>query len=305
MVTRVRIATRKSPLALAQAEEVQLRLKQAWPELEVELLPMTSSGDRMLDRSLAEIGGKSLFTKELDEALLEGNAEIAVHSMKDVQTVLPDGLTLGCMLPREDARDMLVGDDISSIADLPEGIRIGTSSLRRAAQMKILRPDVEIVPFRGNVQTRIDKLRRGVADATLLAVAGLNRLGALDAPGFLLETHECLPAVAQAAIGVECREDDNEILGLLEPLNDAVTTVAVTCERAFLKALGGSCRSPIAGYAELNGAEIRFKGLIANPDGSEHYDIKLRGDAYEAEALGIRAAEEILAKAGDGFMESF
>lgn len=293
---KIRIGTRKSPLALAQAEEVARRLQAHWPEQEVELVKITTSGDRFLDRPLADIGGKGLFTKEIEEALLDGSIDIAVHSMKDMPTALPDGLTIGCMLEREDVRDMLIIDGARSLAELPQGARIGTSSLRRSVQLQILRPDISIVPFRGNVQTRIEKLKAGKADATLLAVAGLNRLGIMDAPGFVLEIEDCLPAVAQGAIGIECREHDNAILGLLDPLNDAATTIAVSCERAFLNVLDGSCRTPIAGYARLNGAQLQFSGFMATPDASQHHTIKAQGSLRDAEAIGQQAARELRAK---------
>jgi len=298
----IRIGTRKSPLALAQAEEVSNRLRAAWPELETELVKITTSGDRFIDRPLADIGGKGLFTKEIEEALLAGDIDIAVHSMKDMPTLLPDGLTIGCMMEREDPRDMLIADDVRSLADLPKAARIGTSSLRRAAQLLMLRPDLVIVPFRGNVETRIEKLKAGKAGATMLAVAGLNRLGIMDAPGFVLDIHECLPAVAQGAVGIECREHDAEILGLLEPLNDPATAIAVSCERAFLKELDGSCRTPIAGYARLNGSEIHFSGLIAKPDGSAHHKIDLFGGISDALKLGKDAGEAVYSKAGSGFI---
>ena len=290
-ITKIRIGTRKSPLALAQAEEVARRLKATWPELSVELVKITTSGDRFSERRLADIGGKGLFTKEIEEALLEKSIDIAVHSMKDMPTVLPEGLTIACMLPREDVRDMLVGEGFRSLADLQEGAHVGTSSLRRAVQIKLLRPDVQVVPFRGNVGTRLEKLKAGKADATLLAVAGLNRLGMMELPGVVLELEECLPAVAQGAVGVECREDNDEVLRLLEPLNDAETAIAVSCERAFLKVLDGSCRTPIAGYAFLHGRTLILQGLKANLDGSDCQRIKMDGDVKDAEALGKEAAE--------------
>jgi len=292
-MTKIRIGTRKSPLALAQAEEVSLRLKQKWPELTIEFVKITTSGDRFQDRPLADIGGKGLFTKEIEEALLEGAIDIAVHSMKDMPTALPEHLTIGCMLPREDARDMLIADNAHSMADLPDDIRVGTGSLRRSVQLKLLKPNLSIVPFRGNVQTRIEKMRAGKADATVLAVAGLNRLGIMDAPGFVLSTAECLPAVAQGAIGIECREDDEDILRVLEPLNDAATSIAVSCERAFLKVLDGSCRTPIAGYAELMGAELYFEGFMASLDGTAHQRISMKAGIRDTEKLGVEAAKKL------------
>lgn len=292
----IKIGTRKSPLALAQAEEVSLRLKQEWPELETELVKITTSGDRFQDRPLADIGGKGLFTKEIEEALLDGSIDIAVHSMKDMPTALPDRLTIGCMLPREDVRDMLIAEQVHSLADMPDHFRVGTSSLRRSVQLKLLKPTISIVPFRGNVQTRIEKLKAGKADATVLAVAGLNRLGIMDAPGFVLTLEECLPAVAQGAIGIECREDDRDILPLLEPLNDAATTLAVSCERAFLAVLDGSCRTPIAGYAALEGTELHFMGFMSAVDGSHPQRISMQGSARDAEKLGEDAGKELRAR---------
>lgn len=292
----IRIGTRKSPLALAQAEEVSIRLKQEWPELAVELVKITTSGDRFGDRPLSDIGGKGLFTKEIEEALLEGSIDIAVHSMKDMPTALPDHLTIGCMLPREDVRDMLIMDGVHSMQDLPDGARIGTSSLRRAVQLQLLKSNIAIVPFRGNVQTRIEKLKAGKADATILAVAGLNRLGIMDAPGFVLSIDECLPAVAQGAIGIECRQDDDDILRTLEPLNDAPTTLAVSCERAFLKVLDGSCKTPIAAYAELQGTQLLLRGFMSAIDGSNPQTIAMQAGLRDAEKLGEEAAKKLKAK---------
>ncbi|NCY26739.1 MAG: hydroxymethylbilane synthase, partial [Alphaproteobacteria bacterium] len=242
-VTKIRIGTRKSPLALAQAAEVAELLAQAWPHLAapgaIETLPMMTSGDAFSDRPLAEAGGKGLFTKEIEEALLDNRIDIAVHSMKDMPTMLPDGLTIGCMLEREDPRDMLVGEGLRDLSGLPKGAIFGTSSLRRAAMVKLSRPDVTIVPFRGNVETRLKKLAEGQAQATLLAMAGLNRLKRFDVPGHPLPWEEFLPAVAQGAIGIECRADDDATLDLIAPLAHIETEIAVLCERAFLGTLDG------------------------------------------------------------------
>ncbi len=303
-VAKLRIGTRKSPLALAQAQLVADALSEAWPALAVEIIPMQTSGDNFTDRPLADIGGKGLFTKELEEALLANTIDVAVHSMKDVQTILPDGLTIGCMLERDDPRDMILGKNIRSLDDLPQGATFGTSSLRRAAQMLMIRPDLNIVPFRGNVQTRLAKLEAGEVQATMLAMAGLNRLNVWDVPGHPLNIDIFLPAVAQGAIGVECREGDEATMETLSPIAHIETEAAVQCERAFLQTLDGSCRTPIAGYASLDGGLLQFRGLLLSTDGSVHYDIELEGPAHDAESLGISAGEQILAKAGPNFLKA-
>lgn len=301
-LAKFRIGTRKSPLALAQAQLVADALVEAWPELAVEIVPMQTSGDKFTDRPLADVGGKGLFTKELEEALLANTIDIAVHSMKDMQTVLPDGLTIGAMLERDDPRDMILGDGIRSFNDLPQGASFGTSSLRRAAQALMIRPDLNIVAFRGNVQTRLNKLQAGEAKATMLAMAGLNRLNIWDVPGHPLNIDEFLPAVAQGAIGIECRENDEAIMETLSPIADIETETAVHCERAFLQALDGSCRTPIAGYATLEGGQLQFRGLIISPDGKRHHEISIQGPAHDAELLGINAGEQLIAKAGKNFL---
>ena len=321
----LRLGTRKSPLAMAQANAVRDQLMEVHPNLTVELMPITTSGDNT-QRSLAEIGGKGLFTKELEEALLDKRIDIAVHSIKDMHTVLPDGLTIGCVTEREDPRDMLVGEGLKSLDDLPKGAKVGTSSLRRAAQVLMQRPDIKILPLRGNVETRLAKLKKGEMDATLLAKAGLNRLDLRDVPGTLLSADEFIPAVGQGAIGIECREDDMQTLELLSPLADTETEQAVLCERAFLQVLDGSCRTPIGGYANFipfsmrekgsnvklkepltltlksEGRYLHFRGLIAKPDGSEFHTIEASGDAADAITLGLKAGEALLKKAGKGFI---
>ena len=298
----IKIGTRKSPLAMAQAEEVRALLLESAPDLEVELVSMSTSGDNFTDRPLSEIGGKGLFTKEIEEALLDKRIDIAVHSVKDMQTLLPDGLTIGCVLEREDPRDRLIGNNLHSLDDLPKGARFGTSSLRRAAQLLMLRPDLTIVPLRGNVQTRLAKLASGEMDATMLAVAGLNRLQMWDVAGVTLDTNVFLPAIGQGAIGIECREDDTAILELLSPLADIESETAIICERSFLQALDGSCHTPIAGYATVEGKELSLRGLIMRPDGSAHHRIELTGSCDDAESLGVAAGEQLLAKAGQGFI---
>ena len=301
-LARIRIGTRKSPLAMVQAEEVRARLLAAWSGLEAEIVGMTTTGDNITARPLADMGGKGLFTKELEDALLEGSIDVAVHSMKDVLAILPAGLTIGCMLEREDPRDVLIGDNIASLADIPKGAMLGTSSPRRAAQMLMRRPDLKIVPMRGNVETRLAKVKNGEARATLLAKAGLNRLGLKQVPGYVLPIAEFIPAVAQGAIGIECREGDANVLAMLKPLSHEQTESAVICERAFLAMLDGSCRTPIAGYAEIAGNTLHFRGLIAQPDGSFHHAIEKRGKVGDAAAIGKEAGKELLTKAGKDFL---
>lgn len=299
----IRIGTRKSPLALAQAGLVADRLRAAWPELQAELVTFTTSGDTFLDQPLTEIGGKGLFTKEIEEALLDGGIHIAVHSMKDMPTRLPDGLITGAMLEREDPRDVLIGSGITSLASLPQGAVFGTSSLRRAAQVKMKRPDIQIVPLRGNVQTRLDKLFGGQAHATMLARAGLNRLGLQVAEGTELPVEEFIPAIGQGAIGIECRELDARIREYLAALAHMPTELAVNCERAFLDVMDGSCRTPIAGHAHIDKGELHFSGLIARPDGTASHEVTLSGSPMDADALGRQAGEELLAKAGKNFLD--
>lgn len=283
----LRLGTRKSPLALAQAGQVRALLLASWPNITVEIVHIVTSGDKFLDKPLADIGGKGLFTKEMDEGLLEGTLDIAVHSMKDVPTLLPDGLVIGAMIARENPCDMLIGTGLTGLADLPRNAVFGTSSLRRAAQVKICRPDVQIVPFRGNVQSRLAKLDRGEAQATMLAKAGLNRLGKTDVEGAVLSVDEFLPAIAQGAVGIECRAGDEKIRELLAPLSHVNTQIAVDCERAFLRFLDGSCRTPISGYALIEGDDIFLRGLIAKPDGSSFRAGELRGSVKDAEAIGV------------------
>ncbi len=282
----IKLGTRKSPLALAQAHQVRSLLLALSPEISVEIVHIVTSGDKFLAQPLADIGGKGLFTKEIEEGLLAGELDIAVHSMKDMPTKLPDGLIIGALLEREDPRDMLLGEGGKSLADLPNGVIFGTSSLRRAAQLKIKRPDAQIVPFRGNVQSRLEKLKRGEAQATMLAKAGLNRLGMRDIAGVVLAVEDFLPAIAQGAIGIECRAGDSKIRELLAQLNHQPTQIAVDCERAFLHQLDGSCRTPISGYAIIQNQEIFLRGLVAAPDGSTHKTASLRGDIKDYGKIG-------------------
>jgi hydroxymethylbilane synthase len=299
----IRIGTRGSPLALAQAEDTRARLIAAHgltPE-QCAIVVIKTSGDRILDRPLSEAGGKGLFTKEIEEALLDGSIDLAVHSMKDVPTELPAGLALACMLPREDVRDAFISLKYKAFTDLPKGATLGTSSLRRSSQAAWARPDLNIVGFRGNVQTRLAKLQDGVADATFLAVAGLNRLGMADRITQAIPTDVMLPAVAQGAVGIEIREDDAATRKLLEPLNHALTTDAVIAERVFLRRLEGSCRTPIAGHVAFSGDRVTFRGQILTPDGRECLSVTRSGAATDACSLAEDAANELLGQAGPQF----
>ena len=302
----LRIGTRGSPLALAQATLVRQALAALSPALAepdavmVEVIKTT--GDRVTDRLLAEIGGKGLFTKEIEEALLDGTIDLAVHSMKDMPTWLPDGLVMAAMLPRADPRDALIADGVRSIADLPHGALVGTASLRRAAQLLAARPDLRVTPLRGNVQTRLRKLAEGEVAATFLAVAGLVRLGLEGAISAPLAPEEMLPAAAQGAVGIEVRADDRAMLDLLAGIDHRPTSIRVMAERAFLAALEGSCRTPIAALAELEGHEIRLRGLVARPDGSDLRRIERRGAVADAVALGGDTGAELLAGLPAGFL---
>ena len=300
----LRIGTRGSPLALAQAHETRDRLMAAHglPQDAFEVVVIKTSGDRILDRPLKEVGGKGLFTREIEEALATGALDIAVHSMKDMPTLQPAGLVLDCLLPREDVRDAFVSLDFSSIADLPRGAVVGSSSLRRRAQLANRRPDLQLVEFRGNVQTRLQKLADGVAVATFLAMAGLHRLGMTQVARTQISPDEMLPAVAQGAIGIERRADDQAIARLLEPINDHPTALRVAAERAFLARLDGSCQTPIAGLAELDGDRLLLRGEILRPDGSEAVAARREGLAMDGEAMGRDLAEELLGRAGPGFL---
>jgi hydroxymethylbilane synthase len=301
----IRIGTRGSPLALAQAAEVRKRLEAAHGSgrhaFEVRVIKTT--GDRIQDRPLAEAGGKGLFTKELEEALLAGEIDLAVHSMKDMPTLPPAGLTIDCLLPREDVRDALISRKWTSLMDLPTGAVMATSSLRRQAQVLHVRPDLKVVPMRGNVETRLRKLEEGIADATLLACAGLRRLGLADRITSAIPTDQMLPAVAQGAIGVEIRSGDVAMAELLSPVNDEPTALAVTAERGFLAKLEGSCRTPIAGLAELSGDRLVFRGMILTPDGREAHATRRDGRPEEALRMAEDAAAELLAKAGPHFFD--
>jgi hydroxymethylbilane synthase len=298
----LRIGTRGSPLALAQARETRARLMAAHdlPEAAFEIVVIRTTGDRVQDRPLAELGGKGLFTREIEAALIAGDIDIAVHSMKDMPTLQPDGLAITCLLPREDVRDAFVTLGQAPLAALPAGAVVGTSSLRRRAQLLNRRPDLRVVEFRGSVETRLRKLADGIAAATFLAMAGLNRLG-IAAPAMPIGSDEMLPAVAQGAIGIEQRGDDATAAALLAPIHDAPTGIRLAAERAFLAGLDGSCQTPIAGLAELAHGRVRLRGEILRPDGSERLACVHEAGEAEAEAVGHAAAQELRGRAGAGF----
>ena len=296
----LRIGTRGSPLALAQVRLLRERLATLGLGGEVEVKVIKTSGD-IIQGSLADEGGKGLFTKEIEEALLADAIDLAVHSAKDVPTQLPRGLMLAAYLPREDARDVFLSHKAASIAALARGASVGTSSPRRAAMVKRARPDVTIVPLRGNVETRLRKLEDGVADATILALAGLKRLGLEARATSIMSIDEFLPAAGQGAIAIETREDDAAIRALLAQIDDADTSIALSCERAFLDVLDGTCKTPIAAHASLFGPSLQFHGLIVKPDGSAAHDIAGTGTRADAVKIGAEAGRELKARAGPGF----
>lgn len=299
----LKIGTRGSPLALAQAYETRARLMSAFdlPEQAFEIVVIKTTGDRILDRPLKEIGGKGLFTKEIEENLLSGKIDIAVHSMKDMPTLQPDGLLLETYLPREDVRDAFISQKFDTLSDLPSGTVVGTSSLRRKAQLMYTRPDLVVVEFRGNVQTRLKKLDDGVAACTFLAVAGLNRLAKSDIITSAIETTEMLPAVAQGAIGIERRADDTRTAHMLDAIHHIETGQRLAAERAFLAALDGSCETPIAGLAELSGNILRLRGEVLRPDGSERLTIDQTAPIEDGSKLGTELAKILLDQAGPNF----
>ena len=299
----LRIGTRGSPLALAQAYETRERLSIAFGlSLDsFEIVVIKTTGDKVLNRPLKEIGGKGLFTKEIEEALLQDSIDIAVHSMKDMPVQQPDGLILDTFLPREDVRDAFVSRIHKSLADIPQGATVGTSSLRRKAQLMSKRPDLKIVEYRGNVQTRLKKLDDGVAECTFLAVAGLNRLKMEDIITAPISTDEMLPAVAQGAIGIERREKDIKVATMLEAIHNSTTGLLLSAERAFLEALDGSCETPIAGLAEIKNENLRFRGEILKTDGSEVYSDEQVVSKEDATLVGIEMAHKLLSQAGNDF----
>ncbi len=297
------IGTRGSPLALAQAHETRDRLARAFglDQACFAIVVIKVTGDQVQDRALRDIGGKGLFTREIEEALLAGQIDIAVHSMKDMPVDQPSGLVIDCHLEREDVRDAFVSPIASRLADLPRGAVVGTSSLRRRAQLALRRPDLQIVEFRGNVQTRMRKLNEGVAAATFLAMAGLNRLGVADVPRTPIDPDDMLPAVAQGCIGVERREDDVRAAAMLAAIHHAPTGRRLAAERGFLAQLDGSCTTPIAGLAELQGSSLRLSGEILKPDGSISIADELSGPASEGDRIGRTLADRLLTRAGPGF----
>lgn len=295
----LRIATRRSPLAMWQAEHVQSRLLEMYPDLTVELVTFKTQGDILLDTPLSKIGGKGLFVKELEVAMLAGDADIAVHSMKDVPMEFPEGLELGIILERENPRDAFVSNNYKTLEELPQGAIVGTSSLRRQCQLQNLRPDLVIRSLRGNVQTRLGKLDAGEFDAIILASAGLLRLEMESRIAQYLEPEVSLPAGGQGAVGIELRSDDAETLALLKPLQHDVTAARVMAERAMNKRLQGGCQVPIACYAIENEGELWLRGLVGSVDGQQMLTVEYRGPATEAEALGIRAAEDLISQGAD------
>lgn len=292
----IRIATRKSQLAIWQAQTVAIRLKALHAGLRVELVSVTTQGDRAQDSPLAKVGGKGLFVKELEEQMLAGHAELAVHSMKDVPMTFPPGLYLPVILGREDPRDVLVSNRFTSLEALPNGVRIGTSSLRRQCQLKARYPEIQTLNLRGNVNTRLAKLDAGDYDAIILAAAGLKRLGLQERIAAYLDVEQSLPAIGQGAIGIECRCDDRRMQELIAPLNDIPTHTCVRAERAINARLSGGCQAPVAGFAELEDDQIFVRGLIGYPDGSQIIGSQTRGRAEQAEELGRRVAEDLLAQ---------
>ena len=301
----LRIGTRGSPLALVQAHMVQAQIAAALgaPKEAIELVVIRTSGDRIQDRPLSEVGGKGLFTKEIEEALLDGRVDLAVHSSKDMPTMSQPGLALTACLEREDPRDAFISHKAKTLQDLPQGATLGTASLRRQAVAKRLRPDLTVVPLRGNVETRLRKLDEGEADATLLALAGLKRLGLTQHATAIMSVDEFLPAVGQGAIGLEARADDARTREALARINHAPTFTALACERAFLAELDGSCKTPIAGHAVIANDSVHFRGLIARPDGKAAHDITGNGHVGNAAAIGAEAARELKRIAGPHFFD--
>lgn len=301
----LRIGTRGSPLALVQANIVRSLLAQGAgaDEAAFEIVVIKTTGDAIQDRPLSEVGGKGLFTKEIEEALLTEHIDLAVHSAKDMPTISQPGLLLAACLEREDPRDAFISLKAKSLADLPQGARLGTASLRRQAIVKKARPDLNVAPLRGNVETRLRKLEAGEVDATLLAIAGLKRLGLAHVATQVLPAEEFLPAVAQGAIAVETRGDDNRTRQMVARINHAPTFIAVACERAFLAALDGSCKTPLAGHATLSGDTLHFRGLIARPDGGGAHDITGNGHIRDAVKIGEQAGRELKKIGGHGFFD--
>ena len=298
----LKIATRKSPLAMWQANFVKDRLEALYPELQVELVPMSTQGDKILDTPLAKVGGKGLFVKELETAMLEGRADIAVHSMKDVPVEFPEGLGLHTICEREDPRDAFVSNRFTAIDELPQGAVVGTSSLRRQCQLRAARPDLVIRDLRGNVNTRLAKLDAGEYDAIILAAAGLKRLEMAHRITAFIEPEQSLPANGQGAVGIECRLDDHELHALLAPLEHPETRIRVLTERAMNRALQGGCQVPIGAYALVEGEEVWLRGLVGSPDGSRVIRDEIRGPLADGEALGHTLAQRLLAAGADAIL---
>ena len=300
----IRIATRQSPLALWQAEYVAQRLQGLFPDLQTVLVKMMTRGDKILDAPLAKLGGKGLFVKELEQGMLAGDADIAVHSMKDVPVELPEGLHLAAILSRENPHDAFVSNQYATFKDLPDDARIGTSSLRRQCQIKMLMPDANIIPLRGNVNTRLDKLDAGDYDAIILAYAGLKRLALEHRISECLSTEICLPAIGQGAIGIECRADDLEINQMLSALHDEQTDLCIRAERAMNARLNGGCQVPIAGFAELFNNQLVMRGLVGNPDGSILYRSEKVGSLEQPEKIGQAIADDLLNQGADKILQA-
>ena len=300
----LKIATRQSPLALWQANYVKDRLQQLYPDLTIELVPMVTKGDVILDSPLAKIGGKGLFVKELENALLNKEADIAVHSMKDVPMQFPEGLGLAVICKREDPRDAFVSNSYRTFAELPQGAVVGTSSLRRQCQLKALRPDLDIRSLRGNVGTRLSKLDNGDYDAIILASAGLIRLGLAERIASFIEVEQSLPAAGQGAVGIECRTDDVQVKQLLAPLADAETTCCVLAERAMNNRLQGGCQVPIGGYAVLQQGQLYLRALVGDVDGSQIIRAEGKSAVENADVLGVQIAEQLLAQGADKILQS-
>ncbi len=302
MLEKIKIATRKSPLALWQARWVQKLLTSYYPELKVELVPLSTRGDEILDKSLSKIGGKGLFTKNLEQAMEQGVADIAVHSMKDVPAQLPAGFTISTLLERASPFDAFVSNQYDAIANLPAGAVVGTSSLRRKSQLLRYRPDLQCKPLRGNVGTRLQKLEDGALDAIILAVAGLERLELHHRIRQVLSAHICLPAVAQGAVGIEHLSDRSELALLLAPLHHRETAVRIACERACNQRLMGGCETPIAIFSVLEGEQLQLYARVGSEDGTQMLEASVTGDAAHSEQIGVAVAEDLLAQGAQQFL---
>ncbi len=300
----IKIATRKSPLALWQARHVATELERIFPDITAELITMVTRGDKILDAPLAKVGGKGLFVKELEQGMLEGSADIAVHSMKDVPVEFPEGLHLAVVLKREDPTDAFVSNQYNSLAELPADARIGTCSLRRQCQIKEKFPDAHILDLRGNVNTRLAKLDNGEYDAIILASAGLKRLGFAERITARIDPSDSLPAIGQGAIGIECRQDDEQVNSMLQALADEETSLRISAERAMNARLNGGCQVPIAGFAEISGEQLHLRGLVGSPDGTLLYRAERTAPVQQAEQIGIEVAEDLLEQGADEILKA-